>query len=126
MLTDARGFSGFAVRDVDTARSFYRDVLGLEVGDPGMGLLSLRLPQGPEVLVYPKPDHVPATYTILNFSVGDIDATVSALAEHGVTFVHYEGFEQDDLGIARGDGEHGRDIALFTDPSGNCLSVLAE
>lgn len=117
-----RGFSGFAVPDIEAAREFYRDVLGLEVTDGGMGLLRLILPGGADVIVYPKPDHVPATFTILNLVVPDINQSVDVLAERGVEFLRYDfdGFEQDERGIANGDPR----IAWFTDPAGNIFSVL--
>ena len=123
MLTDSAAFSGFAVPDVETARRFYGDTLGLRVDvDQAMGgLLTLHLGGGTDVLVYPKPDHVPATFTILNFPVDDIDAAVDALRARGVRFERYPGFDQDDKGIARGQGPA---IAWFTDPAGNILSVL--
>ena len=117
------GFSGFAVTDIDAAKTFYRDVLGLEVVDRMMGLIGLRLPGGAEVLVYPKPDHVPANYTILNLETDDVDRSVDALAARGVDFIRYDfdGFEQDEKGIARGNGPT---IAWFADPSGNICAVL--
>ena len=119
------GFSGFAVPDIDAARTFYRDTLGLQVTDAEMGQLSLTLPGGGWILVYPKPDHSPATYTVLNLEVSDIDAAVTDLMARGVEMTRYEGFEQDELGIARGiEGGFGPDIAWFTDPAGNILSVL--
>ena len=88
------------------------------------GLLNLHLAGGRDTLVYPKPDHVPATYTILNFPVADIDAAVDELASRGVTFERYDGFDQDDKGIAR--GADGPPIAWFTDPAGNILAVLEQ
>ncbi len=94
----------------------------MEVWDPG-NLLALHLPEGRDTLIYSKPDFVPATYTILNFQVDDIDATVAGLADRGVTFERYDGFDQDEQGIARGNGP---DIAWFKDPAGNILSVLKE
>ena len=115
-------FSGFAVPDIDAARAFYADTLGLTVRDGGMGLLRLELPGGAEVMVYPKPDHVPAVFTILNFAVGDIDAAVDALLARGVSFDRYPGSPQDEKGIAR--DPRGPQIAWFTDPAGNILSVL--
>ncbi|MBU1250791.1 MULTISPECIES: VOC family protein [Microcella] len=119
------GFSGLAVPDIDAARTFYRDTLGLDVTDAEMGQLSLTLPGGGWVLVYPKPDHSPATYTVLNLEVSDIDDAVTDLMARGVEMTRYEGFEQDELGIARGiEGDFGPDIAWFTDPAGNILSVL--
>ncbi|MFT2818274.1 VOC family protein [Leifsonia sp. A12D58] len=117
------GFSGFAVTDIDAAKTFYRDVLGLEVVDRMMGLIGIRLPGGSEVLVYPKPDLVPANYTILNLETDDIDKSVDALIARGVEFLRYEGFEQDEKGIARGNGPS---IAWFADPSGNLFSVLQD
>jgi predicted enzyme related to lactoylglutathione lyase len=117
------GFSGFAVSDVDAARTFYAETLGLDVSAGEMGFLRIALPGGATVMVYPKPDFEPATYTILNFAVTDLDATVDELTERGVEFLRYDGFEQNDKGIAAGDGQ-GPDIAWFTDPSGNILSVL--
>lgn len=122
MLQASEAFSGFAVPDIAAAEGFYRTVLGLQVSEPAMeGLLELHLGNN-RVLVYPKPDHEPATYTILNFPVDDIDAAVDELAARGIEFLRYDGFEHDDKGIARGGGP---DIAWFTDPAGNILSVLS-
>jgi catechol 2,3-dioxygenase-like lactoylglutathione lyase family enzyme len=122
MLADSKAFSGFAVPDLEQARRFYGETLGLrvEMEDEGSGLLALHLAGGRDVLVYLKPDHTPATYTILNFPVADVEATVDALAERGVRCERYDGFDQDEKGIARG----GPPIAWFTDPAGNILSVL--
>ncbi|MBC7442227.1 MAG: VOC family protein [Ramlibacter sp.] len=114
-------FGGFAVPDLTAARRFYTETLGLEVTDDPMGLLRLRLPGGAEVIVYPKPDHAPAVFTILNFVVEDIDAAVAGLTARGVTFERYEGMGQDAAGISRGGDPK---IAWFTDPAGNILSVL--
>ncbi len=124
MFRDSKAFSGFAVQDLDAARAFYAGTLGLEVEDQPMGILGLHLGSGATVMVYPKPDHVPATYTILNFPVSDVAAAVDRLVAAGVRMERYEGFEQDTKGIAR-DSE-GPAIAWFTDPSGNILSVLEE
>lgn len=121
MLRDSEAFSGFAVPDIDQARDFYGTTLGMRVSDGPMGLLTLHPAGGRDIVVYPRPDHVPATYTILNFPVEDVDAAVDELTSRGVEFLRYEGFEQDDKGIARGDGPN---IAWFTDPAGNILSVL--
>jgi catechol 2,3-dioxygenase-like lactoylglutathione lyase family enzyme len=123
MLADSPAFSGFSVADLDAARRFYGETLGLRVSDaPEMGgMLTLHLGSGADVLVYPKPDHVPATFTILNFPVPDVEKAVDDLAARGVQFQRYEQFDQDEKGIARGDGPP---IAWFTDPSGNVLSVL--
>ena len=123
MLANTPAFSGFAVPDIDAAREFYADTLGLEVTDEPMGLLTLHLAGGRPTLVYPKPDFQPATYTILNFDVDDIDAAVDELSSRGVELERYQGFDQDEKGIARSTGEE-PDIAWFTDPAGNILAVL--
>jgi catechol 2,3-dioxygenase-like lactoylglutathione lyase family enzyme len=120
MLKDSEAFSGFAVPDIDEAQRFFGDTLGLDTAMEN-GLLSLNVAGGRPVLVYPKPDFQPATYTVLNFPVDDVDAAVDELSSRGVTFERYEGFDQDEKGIARGDGP---DIAWFKDPAGNILSVL--
>jgi catechol 2,3-dioxygenase-like lactoylglutathione lyase family enzyme len=122
MLKDRTTFSTFAVPDVARAKQFYAETLGLEV-DEEMGGLLLKLRPG-NVFVYPKDDHAPANFTVLNFEVGDIDAAVDELAAAGVRFERYDGFEQDEKGIARGD--EGPAIAWFTDPAGNIFSVVAE
>jgi catechol 2,3-dioxygenase-like lactoylglutathione lyase family enzyme len=122
MLENSKAFSGFAVADLETAKKFYSETLGLHVSEQN-GLLSLHIAGGRDVLVYPKPDHVPATYTILNFPVDDIDAAVDELIARGVTLQRYDGIEQDQKGIARGIGPY---IAWFTDPAGNILSVLQD
>jgi catechol 2,3-dioxygenase-like lactoylglutathione lyase family enzyme len=120
MFRDTKAFSGFAVDDIAAARTFYGDTLGLDVTEAN-GMLTLHLAGGRDILVYPRPGHVPAAYTILNFPVPDIDAAVDELAGRGVRFERYEGIEADDKGIARG----GRPlVAWFTDPAGNVLSVL--
>ena len=123
MLADSPAFSGLAVPDVEAARRFYADILGLhvEVDEDMGGVLTLHLGGGTKVLVYPKPDHTPATYTVLNFPVDDEDRTVEELTARGVVFERYPGFDQDDKGVARGQGPA---IAWFTDPAGNILSVL--
>jgi catechol 2,3-dioxygenase-like lactoylglutathione lyase family enzyme len=123
MLADSQAFSGFAVPDIEAARRFYGDTLGLrvEVNQEMGGMLTLHLGGGTDVMVYPKPDHTPATYTVLNFPVGDVDRAVDELAAKGVQFERYDGFDQDEKGIARGMGPA---IAWFTDPAGNVLSVL--
>jgi len=129
MLAQAKAFNGFAVPDLNEARQFYGEVLGLdtEVMDEQNGLMTLHLSGGHDTLVYAKPDHEPATYTILNFNVDDIDAAVDGLAERGVEFDRYDGMEQDEKGIMRGRAAgRGPDIAWFTDPAGNILSVLQE
>jgi catechol 2,3-dioxygenase-like lactoylglutathione lyase family enzyme len=123
MLTNSKAFSGFAVDDVQKAREFYGETLGLRlrVIDEDHGLFSLEIAGDRPTLVYPKPDHVPATFTILNFPVDDIDEAVDALAARGVEFERYDGMEQDEKGIMRGQGPP---IAWFKDPAGNILSVL--
>ena len=120
MLAHSKAFSGFAVPDLDEARRFYGETLGLKVSDEN-GMLTLQLADDRPTLIYPKPDFTPATYTILNFPVEDIDAAVDELTDRGVEFERYDGFEQDEKGIARGQGP---DIAWFKDPAGNILSVL--
>jgi catechol 2,3-dioxygenase-like lactoylglutathione lyase family enzyme len=125
MLTDAKAHSGFAVDDLQQAKTFYEDTLGLKttVLDEENGLLTLHLAGGRDTLVYRKPDFTPATYTILNFEVDDIDEAVDELGARGVEFERYDGFDQDEKGIARGPGPS---IAWFTDPAGNILSVLQQ
>jgi catechol 2,3-dioxygenase-like lactoylglutathione lyase family enzyme len=123
MLKYRTSFTSFAVADLAPAKNFYQEVLGLDVTEAN-GLLSLHLGDGPDVMVYPKPDFMPATYTVLNFKVDDLEASVDALTDAGVKFERYEGLSADDRGIHRGDG--GPDIAWFTDPAGNILSVLQE
>lgn len=122
MLGNSQSFSSFAVPDIDAARRFYAEALGLDVADGEMGELQLKLGGGAAVMIYPKPDHVAATYTVLNFPVDDIDAAVDELTARGVEFERYEAFEQDEKGIAR--GPEGPPIAWFTDPAGNIISVL--
>jgi catechol 2,3-dioxygenase-like lactoylglutathione lyase family enzyme len=123
MFANTKAFSGFAVNDLQKAREFYERTLGLKVSERN-GLLTLHLAGGRDTLVYPKPDHTPASYTILNFPVDDIDEAVDALAARGVRFTRYDGFNQDQKGISREEG--GPPIAWFTDPAGNILSVLEE
>jgi predicted enzyme related to lactoylglutathione lyase len=124
MLAKAKATSGFAVPDTDEAKRFYGETLGVNVVvfDEENGVMALKLAGG-DVLVYRKPDFVPATYTILNFDVDDIDAAVDGLAERGVEFERYDDFEQDEKGIMHGPGPH---IAWFKDPAGNILSVLQQ
>ncbi|MEU5525887.1 VOC family protein [Micromonospora chersina] len=125
MFRDTKAFTGFSVDDPDRAERFYTDVLGLRVSrDDAMGgLLTLHLAGDRPVLVYPKSDHRPATYTVLNFPVPDIDRAVDELVSRGVRFERYEGMPQDDKGVMRGNGPS---IAWFTDPAGNVISVLQE
>ena len=113
-------YSGFSTNDIPAAQQFYAETLGLEVSEAN-GMLTLHLPGGAAVLVYPKDDHRPATYTCLNLEVGDIDAAVDELTGRGVTFERYEGQAQDERGVMR---EYGPPIAWFTDPAGNIVSVI--
>jgi catechol 2,3-dioxygenase-like lactoylglutathione lyase family enzyme len=126
MFATAKAFSGFAVDDVEKAETFYRGTLGVKTSIEH-GLMTLHLAGDRPTLVYPKPDHTPATYTILNFPVDDIDQAVENLTARGVRFEQFEGAGQDEKGILRGlsRGE-GPDIAWFKDPAGNILSVLQE
>jgi predicted enzyme related to lactoylglutathione lyase len=122
MFENTEAFSGFAVNDIDAARKFYGQLLGIKTSQEH-GLLTLHLAGGRDTIVYPKQDHTPATYTILNFQVDDIEAAVDELVRAGVRFERYEGMDQDDRGINRGGGPY---IAWFKDPAGNILSVLQE
>jgi catechol 2,3-dioxygenase-like lactoylglutathione lyase family enzyme len=125
MLKDSKAFSGFSVNDLAAAKEFYGQTLGLEVEENPQGLV-LKITGGKGVFVYPKDDHVPAAYTILNFPVGDIGQAVDELAGKGVKFEHYENMT-DEKGIAHGLSQNrGPDIAWFKDPAGNILSVLQE
>ena len=122
MFENTKAFSGFSVNDLEAAKKFYGEVLGLTTSEH-YGLLTLHLAGGRDTLVYPKPDHEPATYTILNFEVDDIDAAVDELVRRGVHIERYEGLGQDDKGINRAGGPY---IAWFKDPAGNVLAVLQE
>ena len=120
MFGTTKAFSGFAVDDLEAARKFYGETLGLDTSEQ-YGLLTLHLAGGRDTLVYPKADHVPATYTILNFQVDDIDAAVDELTGRGVSLERYDGMGQDAKGINRAGGPY---IAWFKDPAGNILAVL--
>jgi predicted enzyme related to lactoylglutathione lyase len=122
MFKDTKAYSGFAVDDMDKAREFYGETLGVKTSEE-YGLMTLHLAGDRPTLVYPKDDLEPANYTILNFAVDDIDAAVDELTARGVSFERYDGFEQDERGIMRGEGPY---IAWFKDPAGNVLSVLQE
>jgi catechol 2,3-dioxygenase-like lactoylglutathione lyase family enzyme len=123
MFRNTKAFSGFSVNDIQKAKQFYGETLGLEVSET-QGLLNLHLAGGTTVLVYPKPNHLPATFTILNFPVADIEEAVDQLTRKGVRFERYDGdLKTDDKGIFRGGGPL---IAWFKDPAGNVLSVLEE
>ena len=122
MFANTTAFSGFAVDDLEAAKKFYGETLGLRTSEH-YGLLTLHLAGDRDTLVYPKPDHVPATYPILNFQVDDIDAAVDELVRRGIPMERYEGMGQDDKGINRAGGPY---IAWFKDPAGNILAVLQE
>ncbi len=126
MFKDTKAFSGFSVDDIPAAKEFYGDTLGLRVSEGEMGFLRLHIAGDRDVLVYPKENHVPAEFTILNFPVEDIDAAVEQLAERGVSFERYEGteIETDEKGVLRSD--EGPPIAWFKDPAGNVLSVIQD
>lgn len=124
MFKDTKAFSGFSVDDTPKAKEFYSKTLGLDVSEAN-GLLFLQIAGSNPILIYPKPNHTPATYTILNFPVDNIDRAVDELTRRGVRFEHYSGdIQTDEKGIARGGG--GPNIAWFKDPAGNILSVLEE
>jgi predicted enzyme related to lactoylglutathione lyase len=124
MFENTKAFSGFSVDDIGAAKKFYGETLGIRVSELGNGLLTLHIAGGRDIIVYSKPNHEPATFTILNFPVDDIDRAVDELSRRGVEFLRYDGFSQDEKGIARGD--EGPPIAWFTDPAGNILAVLQE
>jgi predicted enzyme related to lactoylglutathione lyase len=125
MLANAKATNGFAVDDIEAAKRFYGETLGVGISELSEehGLISLQLAGGRDTLVYRKPDFVPATYTVLNFEVDDVDAAVDELSSKGVSFERYDEFDQDEKGIARGPGPS---IAWFKDPAGNILSVLQQ
>ena len=120
MLRDSHAFSGFSANDIPKARQFYSETLGLEVTEEN-DMLTLHLRGGGRVLIYPKENHEPASFTVLNFPVDDVDAAVDQLTAAGVSFERYEGFNQDKRGIMR---DQGPPIAWFKDPAGNVLAVL--
>jgi catechol 2,3-dioxygenase-like lactoylglutathione lyase family enzyme len=122
MLADSHGFSGFSTNDIDAARRFYGETLGLEITESD-GTLNLHLAGGGRVVVYPKPNHVPASFTVLNFPVDDVSRTVDELAAAGIHFERYDGLKQDERGIMR---DRGPTIAWFLDPAGNILAVLED
>ncbi|PZQ92134.1 MAG: glyoxalase [Leifsonia xyli] len=126
MLTTVSGFSGFSVPDIEAALAFYRDILGLEVTRTEMGGLELRAGRT-QVFVYPKPDHTPASFTVLNLVVPDIDAAVDELEAEGVLLERYPGMPQDGRGVMRGrEAGRGPDIGWFTDPAGNIFAIIGE
>ncbi len=123
MFENTKAYSGFSVDDIDRARQFYEGTLGLKVTEEN-GMLGLHVSGGGDILIYPKPDHTPATFTILNFPVEDIDRAVDDLTGNGIEMVRYQGMNQDEKGIMRDD--FSPPIAWFLDPAGNVLSVLEE
>jgi catechol 2,3-dioxygenase-like lactoylglutathione lyase family enzyme len=124
MLKESKAFSGFSVNDIQKAKDFYGRTLGLQVSE-SHGLLTLQLAGGNEVLIYPKVNHAPATFTVLNFPVENVDESVDELAKRGVRFEIYDesDIKTDEKGIMRGNGPT---IAWFKDPAGNVLSVIEE
>ena len=122
MFENTKAFSGFSADDIPAAKKFYGETLGLEVSEEN-GILTLHIAGDRPTLIYPKEDHTPASFTILNFPVDEIETAVDELAERGVEFERYDGFDQDEKGIFRGGGPH---IAWFKDPAGNILSVLQQ
>ena len=125
ILHDAKAFQSFSVDDIGKARAFYRDTLGLDVAESPMGL-ELEVGGGSKVFVYPKPDHKPATFTILNFPVDNVDEAVDKLTSTGIRFEQYDlpDIKTDARGIAR--DTEGPAMAWFKDPAGNILSVMQE
>jgi len=127
MFKDSNVFSSFSVNDIEAAKQFYSEVLGLQVSDNPMGVMELHTKGNSNIMVYPKPDHQPATFTVLNILVTDLQLAVDAMIIKGITFEQYhnEYLNTDDKGIMRSDG-HGPDIAWFKDPAGNILSLIEE
>lgn len=125
MFKYSKAFSGFSVNDLQKAKEFYSQILGLDVADNPMGLIELQIEGCNNIIIYPKPDHVPATFTILNFPVDNIDEAVDKLTSNGVQFEQYGGnIQTDEKGICRSD--RGPNIAWFKDPAGNILSIIEE
>lgn len=124
MFKDTKAFSSFSVNDLQKAKEFYGQTLGLNVAElADMGILMLEITGGNKIMIYPKDNHEPATYTVLNFPVSDVEKMVDELTAKGIKFEIYEGFDQDEKGISRGMGPT---IAWFKDPAGNILSVLED
>src|SRR3569623_2701776 len=123
MLTNSKPFSSFSVIDLQKAKAFYQEVLGLEVADNPMGVIEMKQDGESKILVYPKSNHTPASFTVLNFPVMNIDQAVDQLIQKGVSFEQYEGqIQTDEKGISRGNG--GPNIAWFKDPAGNIFSLI--
>jgi predicted enzyme related to lactoylglutathione lyase len=126
MLKHSKAFSGFSVNDIPKAKEFYAEVLGLEVKDNPMGVIELNIEGGNKIIIYPKPNHVPATFTVLNFPVTNIDDAVDELIRKGIAFEQYEvPIKTDEKGICRSDGKS-PNIAWFKDPVGNILSLIED
>ena len=126
MLKHSKAFSGFSANDIPKAKAFYAEVLGLEVKDNPMGVIELNIEGGNKIIIYPKPNHVPATFTVLNFPVTNIDDAVDELIKKGIVFEQYEApLKTDEKGICRGDGK-APVIAWFKDPAGNILSLIED
>ena len=124
MFKNTKAFSGFSVNDLEKAKDFYHGLLGIEVSENSMGIVTLHINGGSRIIIYPKPNHQPATFTILNFPVADVEQTVDELITKGITFEQYDGqLKTDEKGIMRGGGP---EIAWFKDPAGNILSVISE
>jgi len=129
MFKNSEAFSSFSTDDIEAAREFYGDLLGLDAKVAEMGVLRISVPGGGMVMIYPKDDHKPASFTVLNFLVDDIDAAVDRLKQKGIELERYDmgEFKADEKGIYRGKAQKmGPDIAWFTDPAGNILSVIAK
>ena len=122
MLSESKAFSGFSVDDIQKAKTFYQGALGLNVKDNPMGLLELHIEGGNTILIYPKPNHIPATYTVLNFPVNNIEKIVDELIEKGIRFEQYKELNTDEKGISH----YGPLIAWFKDPAGNILSLIEQ
>jgi predicted enzyme related to lactoylglutathione lyase len=126
MFKNTNAFSGFSVNDLQKAKEFYNDKLEIDVSENAMGILTLHFKNGNKVIIYPKPNHEPATFTVLNFPVADVEQTVDELINRGITFEQYdEPIKTNEKGILKGDGR-GPDIAWFKDPAGNILSILQQ
>lgn len=126
MLKHSKAFSSFSVDNIPKAKEFYAEVLGLEVKDNPMGVIELNIEGENKIIIYPKPDHVPATFTVLNFPVTNIDDAVDKLIKKGIVFEQYEApIKTDEKGICHSDGQ-GPDIAWFKDPAGNILSLVED
>jgi len=127
MFKHSKAFSSFSVNDLQKAKKFYADILGLDVSDNPMGIIELHIDGSNNVMVYPKPNHTPATFTVLNFPVNNIDKAVDELTKKGIVFEQYTGeIKTDEKGIAHGGENKGPNIAWFKDPAGNIISVIEQ